>query len=259
MGKRVIYQALLRAVVVSVAAVVGSVSLGFLILPLMGNDFDRTALVMCVACPLIIAFPMAFSTYRQNQALANTHEALTQAHAALAVAHARLADKARTDQMTGMLNREAFFDAARDRRTDGRPGMLLIIDADNFKRINDEHGHHIGDIALLEIAGAIRQGARSGDVIGRIGGEEFAVFLPDVTPDEGAVVAERIRHEVENRVPPTGNGQTLRLTVSIGGVVAARSAGFADLMRTADRRLYDAKRLGRNRTVFRDEAVSAAA
>lgn len=248
-----------RAGIVSVVAVIGSIAVAAVLLPLLGAAFDTTSLVMCIVCPSVIAFPISLRTFRQAEALRKAHEALMRAHADLAEAHAQLAHKARLDQMTGMLNREAFFAAIRDARVDPQAGALLIIDADHFKRINDEHGHLTGDAALLKIAAGIARGVRPGDILGRIGGEEFAAFLPALGELEASVVAEQIRREVEAIAFSVSAGRRLPLTVSIGGVAAPRGAALADLMRAADRSLYEAKRRGRNRVVFAEEPAAVVA
>jgi diguanylate cyclase (GGDEF)-like protein len=169
-----------------------------------------------------------------------------------------LADKARHDDMTGTLNRESFFATLdRSRRKSDR-GALLIIDADHFKSINDRFGHLVGDEALLLIVAALRGGVRSGDVLGRIGGEEFGAFLVGASEDEATRIAERIRHEVELiRFRPDGE-RTIPLTVSIGGTVCGEGATVSELMRRADRRLYDAKNRGRNLVVFERDMPEAA-
>jgi diguanylate cyclase (GGDEF)-like protein len=160
--------------------------------------------------------------------------------------------------MTGMLNRESFFAALDGSRRKSDRGALLIIDADHFKKINDNFGHLTGDDALLLIASAIQRGVRSGDVLGRIGGEEFGGYLVGATEQEAKRVAERIRREVELiRFRPVDE-RTIPLTVSIGGTVCGEDVSVSDLMRAADRRLYQAKHQGRNLTVL-DTDISAAA
>jgi diguanylate cyclase (GGDEF)-like protein len=142
------------------------------------------------------------------------------------------------------------------RRTDR--GALLIIDADHFKKINDSYGHLTGDRALLDIAAAISTGVRAGDVLGRIGGEEFGAFLVGASDEEAIRVAERIRREVEAiRFQPI-DGRLLPLTVSIGGTPCGSDANVSELMRAADQRLYEAKNRGRNRAIF-DDGIPAAA
>ncbi|RVC08376.1 GGDEF domain-containing protein, partial [Mesorhizobium sp. M7A.F.Ca.AU.001.01.1.1] len=127
-----------------------------------------------------------------------------------------------------------------------------------FKTINDNFGHLTGDDALLLIASAIQRGVRSGDVLGRIGGEEFGAFLVGATEQEAKRVAERIRREVELiRFRPVDE-RTIPLTVSIGGTVCGEEASVSELMRAADRRLYQAKHQGRNLTII-DTGISEAA
>ncbi len=152
--------------------------------------------------------------FYQGARLRAAHRELSRAHAELAAAHRRLAEKSKLDEMTGMLNRESFFAALEGTRRKSDRGALLIIDADHFKKINDNYGHLTGDDALLEITAAIARGVRSGDILGRIGGEEFAAFLVGATSDEARRVAERIRHEVEMIRFRPDREATVPLTVS---------------------------------------------
>lgn len=210
---------------------------------------------MAALCPLLIAWPASFYTSWQKQRLTETlaelqsaHDELAGVHKELAAAHQALAEQSRHDDMTGMLNRTAFFQMmAQARRRSDAGGTLLIIDADRFKKINDTHGHQTGDRALLAIASAIRKAARENDLVARIGGEEFAVFLAGTESEDAAVAAERIRNAVEALDFRLPGGERLPLTVSIGGIAHSPQAPFAELMREADRRLYAAKRAGRNR------------
>lgn len=170
----------------------------------------------------------------------------------LALANQKLDLVASTDSLTACLNRGAFS-AKVDARLadDGRGqrrirGALLVIDADHFKSINDNFGHDVGDDALRVIAGAIRGQVRKGDLVGRLGGEEFGVFLPGATQENAAGVAERIRRSI-SELAFRPNGRRYDLTVSVGGVSFEDQLGFVELFRIADRRLYQAKNSGRNR------------
>src|SRR5690606_14049972 len=133
----------------------------------------------------------------------------------------------------------------------------LIIDADHFKRINDNYGHLTGVRALLEIAAAIRIAVRADDILGRVGGEEFAALLAGASEDEAARVAERIRREVEQIRFMPDDERVLSLTVSIGGTICIPEASVSELMRAADKRLYEAKNRGRNLAIL--DGISAAA
>jgi diguanylate cyclase (GGDEF)-like protein len=239
----------LRALLVSVLAVAGSLLVAVTVVPMMGGTVDGNAWLMCIVCPLATAFPASAYTFWQSDRLKHAHRELARAHAQLAATHRRLAEKASRDDMTGMLNRESFFAALDGSRRRSDRGALLIIDADHFKKINDNFGHLTGDDALLEIAAAISRGVRSGDILGRIGGEEFGAFLIGATEPEAAAVAERIRREVEKVCFQPAGEQQVPLTVSIGGTVCALGATVSELMRAADRRLYEAKNRGRNLTI----------
>jgi diguanylate cyclase len=173
----------------------------------------------------------------------------------LSVANEKLAVVASTDSLTACLNRGAFTEhvekwlESRDRMHMEASGALLVIDADHFKKINDRFGHDSGDEALIIIARTIGSVLRDSDLMGRMGGEEFAVFLPDADSETAALVAERIRHAV-NMAVFAPFGELRQLSVSIGGAVFSEAADFRDLFQMADRRLYEAKQFGRNRVEF---------
>jgi diguanylate cyclase (GGDEF)-like protein len=157
----------------------------------------------------------------------------------------RLIEAARTDSLTGLANRQAFDERlaqelARSRRS-GNPTSLVIADVDRFKEINDSLGHPVGDKALIKIADAARQLARGTDLIARIGGDEFAVILPE-TPLDGAYrLAERLRREA-------GSNHS-GLSLSFGVAVSGRDLPTPDtLVGAADSALYEAKRAGRDQT-----------
>lgn len=171
--------------------------------------------------------------------------------------HKRLAEKARHDDMTGLLNRAAFIDAVEEKCAQESPGAFLLVDADNFKQINDTFGHLTGDEALRKIARGLEMVLRGHDLKGRLGGEEFGVFISGATLEQASTIAERMRHAVET-IQFLPNGQGARLTVSIGVTVAKRGTSFCDLMDEADRRLYEAKSLGRNLVVMPENASAAA-
>ncbi|WP_348063276.1 GGDEF domain-containing protein [Devosia sp.] len=180
----------------------------------------------------------------------------------LAIAHQELISLSATDSLTLVLNRRAFTAvvegylerlAVLQTRSDG---ALLVIDVDNFKSVNDTFGHHVGDEALRLIASTIQGAVREGDVVGRIGGEEFGVFLPGVSLDLTKDLSERIRQRVhQSHFAP--NGRAYPLTVSLGGTAFSRKTSFGELYRTADERLYAAKHGGRNRVDIFDLELGA--
>jgi diguanylate cyclase (GGDEF)-like protein len=245
---------LLKSAGTAIASAVASLVLAATIVPAIGGVVDGNAWLMCTLLPIVIAGPASAYTYWQNARLKAAHHTLAEMHAHLMEAHRSLAEKASRDHMTGMLNRESFFAELGRYRRKTDFGALLVIDADRFKAINDNFGHPVGDQALLLIASAIERGVRHGDVLGRIGGEEFATFLVGATAAEAALVAERIRHEVERIVFQPIDGRAIPLSVSIGGAIYTAGADMTELMHLADRRLYAAKRGGRNLTIM-DDAV----
>jgi diguanylate cyclase (GGDEF)-like protein len=183
--------------------------------------------------------------------------------------HAQLVNASRIDSKTGLLNagtweREAAVEVARAVRT-RTPVALALVDVDHFKDVNDTFGHLTGDRALKAIARAFRIYLREYDLIGRFGGEEFALLLPHTSALDAYGIAERIRDHIAVAPLDVGDlleGEHVRVTVSIG--VAALGAPWdtlmgsqiTDLLATADRALYQAKRAGRDRVcVFTDNTV----
>jgi diguanylate cyclase len=181
----------------------------------------------------------------------------------LAIAHHELSIVASTDVLTSCLNRRAFtamVDAYLERvnvEEAKREGALLIIDVDHFKSVNDNFGHHCGDEALKIIAQTIKGVVREIDLVGRIGGEEFSVFLPGTDANRTQLVAERIRAAISTvEFYPAGN--RCDLSVSVGGATYVRQATFGELFRQADQRLYAAKQKGRNRVEIHNTTVRSA-
>jgi diguanylate cyclase (GGDEF)-like protein len=177
--------------------------------------------------------------------------------AAVALDNARLHDivqrQAITDDLTGLVNRRRFIealDAEIERaRTFGSALAIVLADLDNFKQVNDEFGHHGGDVVLRAFADLIRSHVRDVDVSGRIGGEEFALLLPE-TDAAGAVrVAERMRSSLNEVAIPLTDGAAIHVASSFGVAQLASDQSGDDLLRAADAALYRAKDEGKNRVV----------
>jgi diguanylate cyclase (GGDEF)-like protein len=182
------------------------------------------------------------------------------ARRSLARAHARIAALATTDALTGLLNHRALaerIDRELERgRRYGRGCSLLFIDIDHFKGLNDTHGHGAGDAVLGELAELLRDSLRSVDTVGRWGGEEFVAVLPELDPDEALMAAERLRASV---AAATFRPLEARMTVSIGTASQPRDGdGRAELLEAADRAMYAAKRLGRDRVFSADDPTAQA-
>lgn len=164
----------------------------------------------------------------------------------------QLKDLASHDHLTGVLNARAFQREA-DRwmaiaRRHGRPCSLLFVDLDHFKRVNDEYGHASGDLVLRSTAQALQADLRQSDVLGRVGGEEFVVLLPETEGSDAMSVANAIRAKVEALCPEVTSGRRLPVTASIGVATSKRGeCDLAQLQRLADAAMYQAKATGRNR------------
>lgn len=163
---------------------------------------------------------------------------------------------ATTDALTGLSNRRVLVESGekecrRADRTGHSPLSLLMLDIDHFKLINDTWGHPAGDKILQAMADLCRGSFRQGiDVIARIGGEEFAILMPDTAYEDALLVAERLRQSIETLPVALGHGQHISCTVSLGvvsmTVTHQANADFNDLLIHADRALYRAKAQGRN-------------
>jgi diguanylate cyclase (GGDEF)-like protein len=174
----------------------------------------------------------------------------------------RMEEMATLDGLTGCVNRsttDALFAHNLERgRREGSPVAFALLDLDHFKLINDRYGHMAGDNALRAFAQEVRSRLRSSDVLGRMGGEEFALVLPSTDAPGAARIVEQIRAAVEALTISSPNGERFHLTVSAGVVVAASDSGLSDnrLYMLADRALYRAKELGRNRVQLGGEPVA---
>jgi diguanylate cyclase (GGDEF)-like protein len=161
----------------------------------------------------------------------------------------RTAREAHTDALTGIANRRAFLAAAAHALVPAQPerGPLALVafDLDHFKAINDRYGHAVGDVVLRSFATTAAALLRTGDLFGRIGGEEFAVLLPGTGMDEAFVVADRIRHAFATS-PRVHAGIAIEVSVC-AGIASAEDMDLEGLLEAADRALYAAKALGRNR------------
>jgi diguanylate cyclase (GGDEF)-like protein len=171
-----------------------------------------------------------------------------------------LADLARRDGLTKLLNRRAFDDAlaeaiARVQRL-SEPIALLILDLDHFKRINDTHGHGVGDEVLRKVAEAMVADVRIFDRVFRVGGEELAVLLTGVDATAAETTAERLRQSIAAMSIPVAGGE-IGASVSIGVALGSQSSEPASLVEAADKALYRAKAEGRNRVVVGAEASVA--
>jgi diguanylate cyclase (GGDEF)-like protein/putative nucleotidyltransferase with HDIG domain len=209
--------------------------------------FDSTLIVFPIGLILLAGLLFVIRAYQRSE----------MAHA---VAHARIQKQALTDALTGLPNHRAIMDQFNkelDRaRRYGRPFSLLFFDADRFKHVNDTYGHAAGDAVLSQIGERASSALRGGDTLGRFGGEEFVILLPEADASEASIVAERIRVDIASGLMATSEVEGgIAMTVSIGLVTyPTDGASEKDLLSQADEAMYVAKRLGRNQVRTAKEA-----
>lgn len=173
-----------------------------------------------------------------------------------------LEQQANIDTLTGISNRRRFYEQgeAEIKRAlrQNTPLAALMLDADHFKKVNDTYGHAIGDLVLQDLANTLATTLREVDVFGRIGGEEFAVLLPNTPFAQAVEVAERLRSQLAARKVRLAEGDSISFTVSIGLVMLSpEELELAHLLQKADLALYQAKKQGRNRVVNYTEDASS--
>jgi diguanylate cyclase (GGDEF)-like protein len=235
-GAIAVYSAIRLIVLVAVASVLVPATIWFLI---FGNGALFSA---AVGSALFLAFCM-----RTTKVLSTAlHQSLMLSHE---LRHAKNVAEtmAKTDYLTGLNNRGAFHDIVAIQLTHCErhnfPASLIALDLDNFKNINDTYGHSVGDDALRYVSKLVKRNTRASDVCGRMGGEEFTIFLPNTEIEDATVAAEKIRSALEHH-PLENDGQVLRITASFG--VATGEYKLETLTSVADRALYEAKGAGKN-------------
>lgn len=150
------------------------------------------------------------------------------------------------DQLTGLYNRRGYDEKINKR--DDKCGAVLMCDIDHFKKINDTHGHHIGDLTIQEVADCIKSNIRQDDIAIRWGGEEFFIFLPKTSIDDAYLVGEKIRKSIENLSIKINNEKVIQLTLSIGVSKTDETTPLHDAIKHADNAMYRSKKNGRNQT-----------
>ncbi|GMU39880.1 MAG: hypothetical protein AMXMBFR23_07460 [Chloroflexota bacterium] len=209
----------------------------------------------------ILAVAFATQMVLNSRSALHRERRLVRTAAQLREVSAELDRLARTDPLTGILNRRAFFDLLglefRRSKRYSRHLSVLMLDLDNFKRVNDQWGHPFGDYVLQATAHVIAANVRESDILGRYGGEEFALALPETARDQAVVVGEKLRQALEafefrSDGLPSADGPPLKMTISIGvsAMPVEVDQDEFELIHRADRALYEAKRSGKNQVVF---------
>jgi diguanylate cyclase len=229
----------LLTTLLAVAAPVGVVATVLGALQDVPTDLYWSGLIVAALIPLLITPPIAGVLLWALMMLSETIK--------------RVDGHVKFDNLTGTLNRGHFLDLVRASRSNG---MILIVDADHFKAVNDDLGHDAGDEALKMLASRLVKAVNADGIVGRLGGEEFGVFLPDFSHDEAAAKAEDICDHVRKTLIPVGDVR-LRLTVSVGGAAHKENAPLGHALKLADQRLYVAKHAGRDRYVVHEQPAAS--
>ncbi|WP_269531780.1 diguanylate cyclase [Chitinimonas sp. BJYL2] len=195
---------------------------------------------------------------------ARSYTRLREQHARLQDVEAEMRKLATTDALTGIPNRRHFLAAltaeVQRSRRNGRPLAVVMADIDHFKRINDRHGHPAGDMVLVQIARVLDLNRRGSDIVGRLGGEEFALLLPETDTHQAAEVADRMRQRIEQETM-VWEEKPLKVTMSFGCAELpselsdgslSEAASIEAVLQAADEALYEAKRAGRNLVAMLD-------
>jgi diguanylate cyclase (GGDEF)-like protein/PAS domain S-box-containing protein len=206
-------------------------------------------------------------TEKRNEELRVALDELQRSRGQIQAQNDALIELAMRDPLTGLLNRRAFFEggaAVLERATaEGRRVAVLMLDVDHFKRFNDQYGHATGDAVLQRVAACLKRTLREQDLVARYGGEEFCALMQDLGEAETLALAERVRVEIQRHAGDALNeGRSLLVTASVGWCWRTGEAPLADMLRSADTALYEAKRGGRNAvrpTLPSATATSAAA
>jgi len=221
----------------TVGSIMISILITFLISTLFGNNPGISGYSLALFIPAIIA---SFASYITLSLYFELEQSRQEIHTL-----------ANTDDLTQVFNRRHFFHLAereleRSRRN-GHALAIILFDIDDFKRVNDDHGHLAGDFVLRETCQACKNIVRPYDVFARFGGEEFIFLLPDTDEERAKAIAERLRYLIFERAV-TYNGVNVQITISVGiAVFDPRKDSLDDIISRADSALYRAKRMGKNR------------
>lgn len=201
---------------------------------------------------VVLAWAVSVVLWRHFTRLQLSQQQLADVNAELGVRQKELQRLTRLDGLTGLYNRNTFVELTRQElaraQRQGSATSILLLDLDLFKHVNDTWGHPAGDAVLKNVSAAANGSVRSTDLVGRLGGEEFIILLPNTPIDAARWLAEKVRASVE-RSPTTWENGQIHSTVSIGvaSTTAAEKRDFDHLYSSADQALYSAKEKGRNR------------
>lgn len=236
----------LKAVLTGALALTLTLIITSIFVPMMGGQLAGAGLIMTIVCPLATAIPMSALHYLNSERLRIAKDEALRIRDELQKANALLRKHSREDSLTGVLNRATFLDELITVSENQQSGGLLFIDLDHFKTINDTYGHATGDAALRRIGLLLIRLTDKKGFVGRLGGEEFGVFIKN--PDLNFIYkyAENIRREISTLRLVASDNKVVSITASIGVTLCNAGFNIDQSLLEADEKMYIAKRQGRN-------------
>jgi diguanylate cyclase (GGDEF)-like protein len=216
---------------------------------------QSTASIILAIMPILFLIYMIIVSLEQHRHWINTLAISFELKAAKREAERM----ARTDILTGLYNRRAFYETAPillgNAKRHQHPVAIVMMDIDNFKQINDSLGHSTGDLVLEEVAGMLKKSVRESDIVGRMGGEEFAFLLSETDLESAFQTVERLREDIQN-IDFSNYNLDIKITSSFGIAPCEEyTESIDELLKKADASLYEAKNLGKNRTIIHQREV----
>lgn len=239
----------LKSLAVGVLSLVATLVISLIANRFWGGELSGVGLLMSIVCPLAVATPASAVHFYQHERLKLSRLETHEAREEMERLYRALQEQSSRDALTGVLNRDAFLAALDDASRNEAWGTILFLDVDHFKQVNDRYGHAVGDQALKNV-GNILMAHVGGDMsVGRLGGEEFAVFLAGMGEERAIAKAEAIRLDIERLSLIARNGAKVPITISAGTSPCRPGFDPEEALAMADSKLYAAKRTGRNRVV----------
>ncbi|MEO0637770.1 MAG: GGDEF domain-containing protein [Pseudomonadota bacterium] len=246
----IVARCLIGSIPILVPAMIGASIAAYLLAAKFGPVVQASAMADAPLAAFIVGLPIAFYLRWQAFRLEAANEQLKDALQTVEAARQEAMARASIDGLTGLLNRNAYFEAAENAHAIAARSVVLMMDLDHFKGINDTYGHGAGDDVLVASAAKLKAILRRGDIVGRIGGEEFAIMLPDTTLREGLGIADAILKTFEGQPAMLQDGRLVDSTISVGVAAGLSEDDLRNMHKTADESLYRAKAAGRNRVVL---------
>lgn len=230
----------------TILAIALSLLISSILVPPLGGKLAGAGLIMTIVCPLAVAAPVSALHHLSSERLRIAKQELISAHEELKKTHSELLKNLRRDYLTETLNRQAFFERLSEASDSGEAGGLLFIDLDHFKAINDTHGHATGDYALRKVGLLLSNLTKNTGFVGRLGGEEFSVFISTPDPKQVTQFAETIRQKINSLRVIAPNNLKIHISASIGISICQPGFNLNDALLEADEKMYIAKDKGRN-------------